>query len=858
MNSTSPRLAEHLVMLAEPWSAWRWVLIRGAGFPFDLLERIAGPAAAEARDTALREEEAFLEACNRLADAMVERHRSDPRSARKSLRAFLRVLRRGELPPAIPNDDGSFFDEMKELRTRSESVRALQAAASRAFRGAEEHVEEELRTIAQLPLFREALLWQNRRVLELGIDRLLRDGSSKRDHPVRVRERKVAMYLQRYCAKNDTIGFFGPFAWARLDPGKAQSFVAAGPSLLARRIVQFEHWGLEVLANQASQDARWRQALRPRRAPATWVENGALHRFSAEVVPMSEADAALLLLCDGERSAGECWGLAVSRGIFPTAEMARQAMERLAASRALLWTIELPNYELDAERALRAEIERLFGADPPPEILGPIKELGDRRTAVERSSGNPDALRAALSELDAAFERITHQSAARRAGEMYASRTLVYESCTRDIHVALGEEFVRKLGTPLALLLKSCRWYTYTLATRMRRALLDAHRTIAASTGKPLRLSQLWPEVSRRLSAGAEPLARPVIDEMHARWAKILRLIPGVRRAGFSSAELASEVEAAFHAPHPGWPSARHHSPDIMIAAQGGPEGLREGRYELVLGEMHVAASTMASPCVTELHPHSDELVRALESDFPSPRVQIVAPSTFFAGHVHDFSLSSLDIDLEIGETRSRRPREQVLAPGSLFVEDAGDTLRVLDPEKRYAFDVIEFLDHFLGRESLYGSRILMPADLEHCPRIRIDDLVVVRESWRLSPEQTEWAAKASSSESRFMQASRLAQQLGLPRRIFVRIPEEQKPFYIDLTSPILIDLFASLSQKASAIAISEMLPGPSEAWLSDAQGRLYMSEVRMIAVDPNPWRPPEASCSASASECGACRIESR
>ena len=36
--------------------------------------------------------------------------------------------------------------------------------------------------------------------------------------PSRARQREeiVASYWQRYCAKNDTIGFFGPLAWGRV------------------------------------------------------------------------------------------------------------------------------------------------------------------------------------------------------------------------------------------------------------------------------------------------------------------------------------------------------------------------------------------------------------------------------------------------------------------------------------------------------------------------------------------------------------------------------------------------------------------------------------------------------------------
>jgi hypothetical protein len=59
--------------------------------------------------------------------------------------------------------------------------------------------------------FREALTWQNRGALATAADGLLKDGvkPSRR----RQREEVVARYWQRYCSKNDTIGFFGPLGW---------------------------------------------------------------------------------------------------------------------------------------------------------------------------------------------------------------------------------------------------------------------------------------------------------------------------------------------------------------------------------------------------------------------------------------------------------------------------------------------------------------------------------------------------------------------------------------------------------------------------------------------------------------------
>ena len=46
------------------------------------------------------------------------------------------------------------------------------------------------------------------------------------------------------------------------------------------------------------------------------------------------------------------------------------------------------------------------------------------------------------------------------------------------------------------------------------------------------------------------------------------------------------------------------------------------------------------------------------------------------------------------------------------------------------------------------------------------------------------------------------------------------------------------LARQAKTISVSEMLPGPDGLWLGDSAGRRYVSELRLLAVDPEPWRP--------------------
>jgi lantibiotic biosynthesis dehydratase-like protein len=103
-----------------------------------------------------------------------------------------------------------------------------------------------LRGVARDPMFREAVTWQNPAALDNAVLKLA-DGSPAKPSTARRREALVASYWQRYCAKNDTIGFFGPLAWGRIGDGERPLAVRSG-SLWRRRDVRLEAWGVQALA----------------------------------------------------------------------------------------------------------------------------------------------------------------------------------------------------------------------------------------------------------------------------------------------------------------------------------------------------------------------------------------------------------------------------------------------------------------------------------------------------------------------------------------------------------------------------------------------------------------------------------
>jgi len=103
-----------------------------------------------------------------------------------------------------------------------------------------------LRAVAGDPLFRTAVTWQNRAAMRNAVTKIA-DGTPAPGSRQRRWEEVVASYWQRYCAKNDTIGFFGPLAWGCVaDDGPAVE--ASCGRLVSESTVHFEAWAIQALA----------------------------------------------------------------------------------------------------------------------------------------------------------------------------------------------------------------------------------------------------------------------------------------------------------------------------------------------------------------------------------------------------------------------------------------------------------------------------------------------------------------------------------------------------------------------------------------------------------------------------------
>jgi hypothetical protein len=585
--------------------------------------------------------------------------------------------------------------------------------------GAEDE-SSRLREVAADPAFREALTWQNRGALATAADGLLNHGvkPSKR----RQREEVIARYWQRYCSKNDTIGFFGPLAWGEVrDAGPA--LAQRSRALVRERSVHLEVWCLERFLQTVTDDP--------------WLPLGPWPEQDAQIRIESIADAA-------------------------TRERAASGLARLVTAR-------------------------------------------DRIAAASR-----DELAAVLDEFDRRFEELVGELPAPAPDLAGGGRTPVYMDAMRDLDVDLGPGLVDELATSLAPLLESSRWLcgrSFELGCGLM--------TETVGDGGPRPLAPLFGKVFAALREMPRLLA-PEHDELQRRWAELLS-DPDRSRMG-------ERARARFSDCGPAWPISVFHSPDIQIAAAG-VEAVERGEYRIVIGDYHPGTSPLGQGVFSYRHPNRQRFLEMWGSDVGTPTIYPWPPrGPEVPMTARLMPAANLPGDIAVlppmPEVRARRGL-RVVSVADLLVD--GDMITDRERSFRAPLHSLFWVPMFVATVFSYEPFPMV----EHMERITLGRTVLRRESWRISVGDcpTDPAGLAAWARDR-----------GMPRRLFVRMPDERKPTYLDVESPVLARIFCrQIRRRADApdelVAISEMLPAPEDCWL-ELDGEHYTSELRLAAVD--------------------------
>jgi len=621
-------------------------------------------------------------------------------------------------------------------------------------------------------------------------------------------ERQLLSYVQRLCSKNETMSFFGPINYGRVDPEAATGVEVSwsGPRHLAARRTHAASWLVQGVARRIAFD--------PEIAP--WL---VLRRKGFVSPPMKAApatpDAARVtagdLLPELVQAADGLKTLArLSEALKAPLPLCIDAA-RLACEKGLL------THPLEIPVTLGAPLvdlaERLAGV-PGPAARRELRRLHDLLAHMARYSPADAAEKVRLN--DELRERVAEQwqvgapvpatapAQREQRGEghnFYTDRLPMREECGGDLRVVLGGERARKLTRRLSPGLEFLR----VAACRTRQA---ARRAVAQLVGA--RRVPFW-KVVAAFSDRPVPYDGAVVEAVKA----------AIADPTAAHVELSGVALPPLDGPPPPPVVA---SLDLLIGASD-VEAWARGEYEVVVGDIHDTALVWG--WALQFHEAraqvEAEMVGALGllprpmpiiSVLPSRRTGLL-PSEF-PGPV-----------VELGGV-SGRPSGWKLALDDLSVESDGREARLvsesLGSEVCLYNGELESLVH-----TAFGLPRLRPlgVDLgEHTPRLTVDGIVFQRERWRPADTLLEPLLAARDDRERLLAARELWDALGMPDLVFAKLQGERKPVLVDVQSPGLLRVFLNLLAQKRGVVFSEMRPDPARLWLHGELGR-HTSELR-------------------------------
>lgn len=683
---------------------------------------------------------------------------------------------------------------------------------------------------------REAVIWEEASAPAL-LDALSDTAGRPRDGRRRELEDAFGRLWQRYCAVNDTIGFFGPFVWATIDPRAARTAATAGPVLPSRREVFLESWAMAAYGARLAERPELRRWMPLSPRTHHFLDGDTIRRPGLPPITVTPEEAAAIALCDGRRPAAVVAADLAAAGVLGTdadEATALRFLKGLVTRRLLEWNENLP-VGPETEEVLAERIASIGDEELRTKAQDGLDAIRSARDKVAAAAGDPDSLLPALEALNAVFTEVTGR-APQRPGHGYPGSNVCYEDTIRDADVTLGRDVLVPVTPALTIALQAARWLTAELAHRFETALAELIRVKHAGESR-LSLAEVWDDGIEML-LGTERNPFPgVLSEFEARWRELLELDDDARRRNIASTRLRERAGRLFAADRPGWSLARIHSPDLLLCAPS-VEAINEGRYLAVLGELHVAYATYSIPTLTWAQPDPDRLIDVAVQDYGRPRMIPLVPAVWSRYARRSLQFYDHRADRYIGFARaSGVAADRVVTTGSVAIEpvDEGFAGRLPGGE---LIPLIEFFGTHLSMCCTNAFREVMQGTA-HTPRVTIDDLVIWRETWRLTRAEVEALAAPTGEAAAYLAGRRLAAGRGLPERCFVRLSTVKKPIYVDFTSPLYVSLLGSMIRSAQGgtgraldVTVTEMLPDPDATWLRDAAGKRYLCEFRLQVTD--------------------------
>lgn len=778
-----------------------------AGVPFEPLERLATTAtAAAARELLVRQAE-FSRARTEVEHLL---YRRDHGLSEELFRAWRKAIRTGTMPPAADPPSRAFT----VCRECAAQVATAEGQLDQALRQELDPARQALLTAAQtfLPPYLVFVAEGLRARLS---KQASRDGGPlpPRRKEDRAHERHLLLYLQRICAKNDSLSEFGPEGWGTIEGEPRALKLSPLPGVVARETF-LERWTAHGVAAALNADPAVRAELSPRLHPNGRIDGDQfVFADTTETTPLDSKTMEILRRCDGAAPA------------FSFGEEIA-TLEQLAARNMIRWEVEVPALDPHAFDVLISDISHW--RDSPVrsrwlDLLQPIAALPAKFAQASETTSRAEIM-------DEARRQLRNLGAARETSDrfLYSAANPIGEECFRECHFSIGEDLIGEITTeaePWIDLWRDNYAFVASRVTAGLRALFEK---------APLQNGAIpFPAFLRHCAALKMPLTGPAMvglahlafQEVKAAFRERMRDRPEAEEWQLTSDDC-HFIRQNFQ--YEKFDEFTYPSADLQLEAKS-VEAVARGEYRWILAELH--------PPVALLHhgfywacPDKAALGEALAQTTKDCR------SFHFGFFAADFTaatavrlLDAIPEQTTLVAPDRGNPRWRIIPPAEIevYVENkTGDVCLRTCGAREHLGSFARAWVIPLGFHPFHFGRA------PHMPRLRCGRVIVQRRSWTVTLDELGQGDFTGISRDLVLSVERLRAAKGWPRYVYIR-PSEQvlrrsgaerdkdtKPVFIDLESYLFLEILHRWLTKASELEVTEMLPSPDDLLWREEDGR--------------------------------------
>ncbi len=837
----------------------RLALLRVASLPFDTLAVLHAGASLGDLESVREAERDLCSEAEALSDVLFAAAGTEAEDAERARSRFalLRIRRdvhKGRRPRA------SDLEEARTLLTG--------ATAARLARHAERLVGHETAIARYEASFMEALVQGRRELLRIATDplvvhgiylasrsllpkarSLVRHDPARFAHDERHTQAKVAAYVSRFAAKTSPNGVFCSVALARVD-GRSTSI--EGTPTLAHADVLLSLAEVRKVTACLAIDPAVERAIVPRPNPTLRAAEGAW-TFWKPASPRNPEDEEVLSRVKDQPVLGLFLEEA-GRGALTPAELLGAVAARSGHDPGDLRRF----YAMLVERGiLIAEIEIPYSCRRRfRELAAAARCAGSSAswiTTLERIEDAVDEVpQLPLPTRIDAMERIVREVGALPRNRPFKSDELFRVDSASSLQIRLPERVLEDLRAPITIF---ARLLAGMYPEELNHRLLVSRFLEDHAPDTDVEFLELYRGFAEKEEPAARPLEFPAPGEraLEGREGEALAATRRVFAWFVQRAQVAAPGEtvelhdATVRSLVGDFPEPRWATGVLFQVAARTPADVDLGRYELVLNALfngiglalarfaHLLGRRGTGPD----NPVVAELRRAWA---PMARLGAVLAEITFNHEARTANAGLRPVlfahEIELPGDKSSPGVETIHLKDLVARYDSATDRLVLRSVSR-GVEVIPVLSSGVSPSGIVSELVhigrqgwqtvgYLPGfhagEVTRWPRFVCGKVVLFRARWLFRGEEIPPVARGKaplSDAAFFLEVARWRDRHGLPRHAFAHTAAEPKPFYVDLESPVLVDLLkravARVASKSEAVLyVTEMLPGPDQMWVRD------------------------------------------